>query len=946
MKTILCAIFILLSFNQVGISQVTYRTRITDNMGGIEGLTYPEAAITDRSGKNLLVVANNGLTHFRNTDGSYTYIERIDGTTVDNYGLWNADKLVSTKDDRYIYVCGDNHLNIFKFDSVSQHISYLENIQNNSDVQIGYSGSSFTTLSRDNRNLYLATTYSTPELHIFKIDTSTGLLSLKKTVKNEFSAGEYFRTIRMDPSDSFLYVLSSNYYNEAKLRIFRRCRETDSLALIKEMGLNDSITNPYDFNVSPDGLNLYVIEENRIKIFEINRTTGLLNYIGQINSSTNGYSFFSWDPRYLYMASSTELSVLERNPENGILTLIQKMTAENTGFDWIKSITISSNDTLMYLSDKYINSIHILKRNPETGLVSYFKRIVDKQGKIYGFVEASDMVVTHDNKSLITLAMASPALMIFDRTNNDTLTLSYIIPNSYMGPAIGVAQRMSLSPDDKYLILTSTNMFGIRILQKNNSTGKYEFFASYTYEEAGVSSDQQLVQGLLSDDMKYFYAAKASGIYCFGIDSGKLTLKSSYAIHENSDNGLNFIRSMTLSADNKYLYTCSQSEFYPKGISVYSRNVYDGSLTFLQKIEGRYNKILISKDNQFAYTIGDEIKAFKIQPDGMLTFIEKHGIESLGYTEVYTLHDAIITEDQKAIIGVTNTGKAIISFYRNRNSGNLIFEQTRFFSDNMDYSNGIPLVRMSSDKKNVYVVSPYDASLTIYNANIPLGLPDITNICNDTAVISVDDDYASYEWSSGETAHGITTMLPGTYSVYVTDLLGRTGWDRTSVVFHDPFVVNISLWQPENSDPSLFAYADGGQSPFTYIWNDGSTGPEKYLQNSDIFQGNLFYVTVIDNVGCMASDTLIIDETSVGDSDFDKIILSPNPAGEFLYINFSGIAVSAIEITDNKGILVFNTLAENNEPSIRIETGSLNPGLYFVKLKSNNSCVIRKFLKL
>ncbi|MBN2814342.1 MAG: T9SS type A sorting domain-containing protein, partial [Bacteroidales bacterium] len=308
------------------------------------------------------------------------------------------------------------------------------------------------------------------------------------------------------------------------------------------------------------------------------------------------------------------------------------------------------------------------------------------------------------------------------------------------------------------------------------------------------------------------------------------------------------------------------------------------------------------------------------------------------------------SRDNKAIIAVTRQGKAILSFYRNPETGKVIFKEARFYSANLDYSNGGPKIVMSNDSKNVYVVSPYDGILKTYKANVPLGLPRIFNACGDSAHIAVDEGF-EYLWSNGATTHQFTTKVPGIHSVYVKDTLGREGWDKTEVVFREYPDVSIELYEQNEYNPSpyLFASADGEGYPFTYLWDDGNSGMINYVDRSELYVNNQFSVVVTDRYGCEGSDTLVIDESLRVHSQetFIDITVSPNPVSNNLIVNFSRPLekITTIEIYDARGNKVLQKTLEMNDASCTINFSQNPPGIYILKICSPDFLSTYKFVK-
>ena len=953
-------------------SQVTYLETKTDGQGGIEGIQRPQNMVTDSSGKELFIVANNCLTHLRKQGlaSSYEFVESIKYSSAVYSGLWNADEIKSSYNCKYLYVTGDNEIMTFTLDATNGKLKYLESIKNTDDLTIGYATSSYMLVSPDNRNLYLATTHGAKTaLQIFKIDPSTGLLTYKNSSAGGWSNWDFFNTLVGSPSNQYLYTISRGNTSSPILCVFKRNIGGDNLDLLQVIGYNDSIKAASRIAVSPDNKNVYVYDNKSINIYNIH-SNGTLSYFDKlyIPSCFVGFTYanylaFSNDSRYLYVGGDYDLSVFERSSITGKLIFSQVVhegDPDYPGFNDVKSLCFSNQDSLLYAVSLYNDAIHVFGRNTLTGKIYLLKKLFDQQGKIFGLSSASDLLSTNDNKTIITLTPSGlNSMAIFDRLIDGSLSFRRNVTWSELGPAIGAPKSFKITPDDKYLYIASTNMYGIRLLKRDPATKDFTFSKSYTVSETGMTPEEYIMETAITSDMKNFYASTYTNIVTYSINqaSGELAYQSLHKILDNSTNGLRGITSVTLSTDNKYLYTCSNSYFYPGGITVYSRSLTDGSLIFLQTVKiANVYKVLVSHDKKNVYALGDYLYCYAVDAtNGNLQFINKLKVEDLGYSQVYKFDDGIITNDDKAIIGITQQGKAILSFYRTKETGDVTFKQIRYYSADLNYSSGGgPKLNMSYDSKNIYVIAPYDKTLTNYMSNVPLGLNKVTDVCEgDNALLSVDNGY-DYLWSNGKTTAQIKIASPGIYSVYVKDSLGREGWDNTNVVIHQVPRVKLTLdTVVYNNVASMYIIATvkDGVWPYSYLWNDNSANSSKSVTEADVNAKKKYYVLVSDKYSCQSSDTIILGVSSHTDvmqlSDNIKFFISPNPVSDKMVVHFLQPLKnnSSIEIFNSNGALLFTSSVEKNNSSAEIDLSNYSPGIYFMKLLNDKRMVSAKIIK-
>jgi hypothetical protein len=126
------------------------------------------------------------------------------------------------------------------------------------------------------------------------------------------------------------------------------------------------------------------------------------------------------------------------------------------------------------------------------------------------------------------------------------------------------------------------------------------------------------------------------------------------------------------------------------------------------------------------------------------------------------------------------------------------------------------------------------------------------------AIFDLSENVSEWEWETGETGELVPGLLAGEFGISLTDSLG--------CVYEDVAVIGIEEG-PELSfysqDVSCFGDADGlistfvsgGTAPFDYEWISGETTAD--IEGLSI---GWFYVTVEDENGCIANDSVFIDQ--------------------------------------------------------------------------------------
>jgi len=121
----------------------------------------------------------------------------------------------------------------------------------------------------------------------------------------------------------------------------------------------------------------------------------------------------------------------------------------------------------------------------------------------------------------------------------------------------------------------------------------------------------------------------------------------------------------------------------------------------------------------------------------------------------------------------------------------------------------------------------------------------------------------SYLWSNGDTTSSIDFLLPGIYTVLVTDANGCSfGLDTAEILAgENPVIIttseDISCFGAD--DGIITPSATGGTTPYLFS-NDGGNN---YFTSGNSFNNldeGFYFVTVVDSFGCLDTDSIFIQE--------------------------------------------------------------------------------------
>ena len=131
-----------------------------------------------------------------------------------------------------------------------------------------------------------------------------------------------------------------------------------------------------------------------------------------------------------------------------------------------------------------------------------------------------------------------------------------------------------------------------------------------------------------------------------------------------------------------------------------------------------------------------------------------------------------------------------------------------------------------------------------------------TIACRGTEVVlTAADSGMAYRWSTGQTGASVITATPGTYGVTFTDAFGCERSDSLQLTFlapPDPSIAADTILC--RGETAILAAVD---PTLIYNWSNGVTG-----RSIAVDRGGRFGLTVTDNRGCRATDSVLVREST------------------------------------------------------------------------------------
>lgn len=183
----------------------------------------------------------------------------------------------------------------------------------------------------------------------------------------------------------------------------------------------------------------------------------------------------------------------------------------------------------------------------------------------------------------------------------------------------------------------------------------------------------------------------------------------------------------------------------------------------------------------------------------------------------------------------------------------------------------------------------------------------------------------TYQWSNGANTQDVFNLMPGNYSVTVTEGQGHS-LSLQNLVVTSPPAINVQTLSVTNvacngaGNGSATVSASGGVPGFTYSWSNGSSGP-----TATNLSGGMHQVSVHDGNNCLKVHSVMITEPQP---------LNGNP--QVTGANCGNSDGSAI-ITPSGGTFPYSFNIGNGPTSIPVFTG-LAAGSYTVTMTDGNNC--------
>ena len=219
------------------------------------------------------------------------------------------------------------------------------------------------------------------------------------------------------------------------------------------------------------------------------------------------------------------------------------------------------------------------------------------------------------------------------------------------------------------------------------------------------------------------------------------------------------------------------------------------------------------------------------------------------------------------------------------------------------------------------------------------------------SILSIDNSTmpVHYNWDNGDSTSVLSDLCAKDYSIEITDGKNCTVSQSFSITQPDDILITIDSTKDIFTNQSGYiAISSNNTGNYTFSW----VGPDGFsVDSEDIFNLNTAgcYTLSIQDTVTMCSkefEICITDKTATNNLEIGEIYLYPNPAREYIFVDFSeskfADCSATISFFDIAGKKQMQALKNPNENLLKIGTKDLNSKMFIVKIKFSRFGVIYK----
>ena len=354
-------------------------------------------------------------------------------------GVGGLGSLTVSPDSKHLYVIspGVNSALITFSRDISTGSLTLVGVHKNGEEGIeGLRSVNEVVVSPDGAHVYVAGKYD-DVIVIFSRDTSTGALTFLDAHRESDDSGTEFSRlnfVNVSPDGDYLYASDDD-----SIRVFSRDISTGSLTFV---GVHEIKSKPHSASISHDGKNMYIKTVHDLIVFSREPSTGALTLIETLEQHGKHPIVLSPDGNHGYIVSN-RVSIFSRDSSTGSLTSSPVTTGFNTYMAEASSLAVSADGKYVYVaaaktlsySDSNLRNLGTLvtfKRDPSTGFLEMVGKEVETLGGVDGlghvlsYGKINHVAVSNDGLHIYVSGEEEDSVSVFSSIADATIPIDQL----------------------------------------------------------------------------------------------------------------------------------------------------------------------------------------------------------------------------------------------------------------------------------------------------------------------------------------------------------------------------------------------------------------------------------------------------------------------------------------------------------------------------------------
>jgi 6-phosphogluconolactonase (cycloisomerase 2 family) len=619
-----------------------------DNTAGVDGLGNAYGIAIDSDGEALYIAgyADNAIAMFsRNTStGALTFTEVQKNDSAGVAGIAGVRRLAISPDGLHFYASGmtDNTLALFDRDSTDGHLTFVENMKNDSAGVVEMIGPHVIAISPDGAQVYVTAygdsnvvifsrSQSQPDLTINTMQYNFGAVSVNDSIavaairlENAGGQGHITSASSSDPAFSLAEATPVNLNPGVGTTVTIAFKPTASGPASGTITLNtdDPGNTTFVINVTGEG----VVPGDGSLTFLENQVDGVDGVAGLSGPDAIAASP---DGRHIYAGTNAgnSAAVFSRDMKTGQLTFVENHNDDTGGVDGLASVMgcgVSPDGRNVYFAAYSDNAVSVFSRNDTTGALTFVEVVADGANGVDGLMQARSLAFSPDGQFVYVGGYGEDAVAVFKRNiTTGELTFIELHVQGVNGVAgIDASRAMACSPDGAYLYVAGMVSDAIAVFARNEVTGRLTYSSNITHAQLDGPT-----KFTISSDGAHLYVGgfELNTLLAFSRDAvtGALTYVSHYVDGTNGVDGIAGPMDVVISTNGKHVYVASYTD---NTVSVFDRNTSTGDLTYVDNQPGGLTlatALAITPDGAHVYATyrgGNAVSGYQTAPPSQIYF--------------------------------------------------------------------------------------------------------------------------------------------------------------------------------------------------------------------------------------------------------------------------------------------------------------------------------------